>query len=518
MTSLDLSASPSVKFRLPSAERLWWLTVLAVAATLTITSWGCSPTPETREYPMLGKTPIEPVYSLENHGDALTLWASHGIRNGTLIHVDAHDDLRWRAAEHMAQLKVLYAQGDVNGLREASRSGDSRLYDMGSFLYAAAHLGIIKEVYWVIPYPIFNHADSDEQMYSFLRSCRLTDRDIEGFSSTGGCYCGEAFGIPLHICSPEQLPALDQPVVLSIDADFFPKMAEQYGTNLLEAVGRLFTQLHSRAYRVETALVSYSVNGNYLPLAQRWLGDWVLRLLREPEVFGESHPETGMIFQHVQHMLGINQAETLLSYLEGTIARRGEDPALHLYAAYAHYELGHVDQAFASAERSCLMDHNYCGGLADLGLVLATAGHIEEGVRFFARAYERNPDMLYHVLAFADLLVDAGYPETAMTYYKKYSEWFGTSPVGFLIADLYDATGDHDEALAWYDRALAAFLKDPYSELWRQPIWDALNKGLLFYEKHGYPDRVRQIRENPRIRYDYYANLFSSGSKDTLTD
>jgi hypothetical protein len=86
-------------------------------------------------------------------------------------------------------------------------------------------------------------------------------------------FSGSVHGLPFTICSPESLPSITSPVMLSIDTDFFPVYSDEYRKHHLEALHKIFTSLFSRNYRIQGAAVSISVNGEYLRPHLRWVGE-----------------------------------------------------------------------------------------------------------------------------------------------------------------------------------------------------------------------------------------------------
>src|SRR5512138_1253043 len=102
--------------------------------------WRCGP-----------RRPDPPVAAVEAHSEALVLWLERGIRGATLVHVDAHNDLREIPPEKVAAIEALAGRGDLHAMRRADSPGEDGLYHEGSFVTAALHLGIVRNIVWVIP-------------------------------------------------------------------------------------------------------------------------------------------------------------------------------------------------------------------------------------------------------------------------------------------------------------------------------------------------------------------------------
>ncbi|MFW6181942.1 MAG: hypothetical protein ACOC8N_09350, partial [Spirochaetota bacterium] len=77
------------------------------------------------------------VAIIEDHGEALSLWAAAGVRGMKVIHFDAHADLQPVPPAAVARLNLLMEQGDWEGLAAANHAGEGGLYHCGDFLYAA---------------------------------------------------------------------------------------------------------------------------------------------------------------------------------------------------------------------------------------------------------------------------------------------------------------------------------------------------------------------------------------------
>src|SRR5207245_167351 len=82
-----------------------------------------------------------PSFLLEKHDEAYYIWRDAGVRDATLIHVDAHHDM-WPIAE-------------------------GKHTTVGDYVFRAMKEGIVKEIFWVVPDASFA---GDDNRKSLLRN------------------------------------------------------------------------------------------------------------------------------------------------------------------------------------------------------------------------------------------------------------------------------------------------------------------------------------------------------------
>ena len=172
--------------------------------------------------PILGVDPLTHGAVMENHDCALQHWIERGFAGAVLLHIDAHDDLRPVDAGKLAALKGLHARGEVAAMARKGCGGKDGLFNEGNFVRAAAALGVVREVVWVMPFTFLRGDDAGKALMSYLEKAGISQADRESFHLVDGWYRGAVGGIPVTLCDQERLPRLTEPVLLSIDADFFP--------------------------------------------------------------------------------------------------------------------------------------------------------------------------------------------------------------------------------------------------------------------------------------------------------
>ncbi len=443
-------------------------------------------------YPVLGAEEIRDVRIIEDHRDALRYWQEKGIRNAVLINVDAHDDLKKiPAADIEGMKKAIHSPSAENG----QDGGGLATAGNNNFIYAAAKLGVVKKVVWVVPVTYGIYTDSGARLVSLLKMYGFHDQDIVTFEHTGRYFTGTVDGIPVIICDPETLPDLNEPVLFSVDVDFFPAMINDTSFIITKTVTDTFKAIFEKEYEVRDAVVAYSVNGGFLSVSYRWVGNLVIDLLRDPALLEEERLPTRYLFlQRADMLLLMKRYDELLHHLTPYIDEENIDPSIYIYAAQAYHGLGDRGNSFHWAEKACLTEKTYCYGLPELGIFLLDQYGIESAEMFFSRGYGLCPDMDHGQFRFAMALKEAGKYDEAVRYFKTFRSCYGAFPVDFYIAETCLLKGDNASALAFYDSGRSAVLHDP-SLLAGFGDFRAIEGAVAFYEAKGFSLQAQELRE-----------------------
>lgn len=460
----------------------------------------CANTGWAGNFPVIGTDPIEKLSIVENHSEILEAWARRGLHEAVLMNFDAHDDMRWIRPEKIKKLWKYYEAEDWTAIKRADSVGDDSLYDIGSFIYAAAQLDMVKKVCWVIPFDILSRPDKIHALKAFLRAYEFPERDIQTFRMKQGRFSGILHGIPLMICDMGSLPDIEEPLVLSLDLDFLPPFARVHGLDKLSALMIFFEALHRKKYGIQEALMAFSVNGGYLSVHNRWIGEISVAILKNPHVNDLPLPRLWRIWQRLDDVYEANDPDRILKIALPFIDVGGKDPNILLYTAFAYYAKGDFTKAFKYAEEACRIDSRYCYGLADIGQCLIDTQRLPKALKFFEAAYALKFDMNFRQKNLADALKEMGqYPE-ALTYYKIYQSRNGSFPVQFQIADTYRLMGDEESALKHFIGALKCLQKNPYASITHQIDAEAVFAAIAFFEGKGLKTKAAELREHPGFK------------------
>ena len=452
-------------------------------------------TPAGASYPVLGREMITEIGVVEDHRDALEFWIEKGIRNAVLVNIDAHDDMKRIPSGELRDLKEtvqrrtsgeLAVQGGTEGYLSASNA---------NFIYGAAKLGIVRKVIWVVPSTYELFADSGDRLAALLKMYGFSSGDIQSFRLKNRRFEGTADGIPLIICDAGSLPDLNEPILLSVDVDFFPELIDNGNLRISDSLRQTFNALFQKGYAIRNALVAYSVSGGFLDARYRWVGDLVVDTLRIPGLNPlPDLPGRYSFLQRADLLLQMKRYKELLDHLSPLLTGEAKEPAAMLYAAQACQELGKTEQAFRWAETACLSDRRYCYGLPQLGTAVLDRSGLSAAERFFVRGYELYPDMDEGQFRFAMSLKKSGRLEDAIRYFNVFRKCYGPFPVDFYLAETFLLKGDEVSALRYYNYGRQEVTRNP-SILTGFGDVRAIENAAVFYEKKGYERYAAELRE-----------------------
>ncbi len=164
----------------------------------------------------------------EEHSSVLAHWLGLGVRDATLVYLDAHLDLQFIEEARIARLAACGNAGELaqlEGFHCLSPERDA-CYGIEDFLYAAGRLGMLRRVVWVAP-PHVIKGGMGAALGMLTQMEGVAIEDLESFRALpGGVLEGRLLGLDLTICAIGQLAslALHPPVLVDIDADYFLKV------------------------------------------------------------------------------------------------------------------------------------------------------------------------------------------------------------------------------------------------------------------------------------------------------
>lgn len=454
--------------------------------------------------PVLGVDPLVTGTTVENQQDALPHWVGRSLAGAVLLHVGAGHGMRAIRPESLAALKGLSSRGDLPALTRAGSGGADRLYDAGNFVRVAAALGIVREVVWVVPFPVQVDEDAQKRLKDFLGRSGFSAQESGSFRTVEGCYRGRVGEIAVSLCGQERLPAIRDPVLLSIGADFIPHAAAARGITLLTEVKALATSLRAARYVVLDAVVAFSVLGGDLPPDLRWVGEAVVRVVQDPAVVLADKPPERLDALQTLSTLGASRQQqekmSMLGFALAQLENRPHDPAFLLYAAEAADRHGGGERALAYAEEACRMERGYCVGLREIGLRFLERGDVETGLSFIAAGERLLPGMEYGQLDLGIALMKAGKAAEALAVLEKERTRNGAFPSGFLTGFVHLYLDDRAAARLSFDAALAAIEQLTDIQVVRGEIAQVISAAAAYYREEGLERQAERLEGDPRLR------------------
>ena len=416
------------------------------------------------------KAPPE-VILIESSSDVLIHWIKTGVRGAVAVNVNAHDDCAPIPSNNIAKLKRYHKTGNLAAIDLATSSPDSVLFGINDVISAACALGIARKAIWVAP---------------TLRAPTLVREHI-----------------PFFTCTLDSLPKLRKtPVLINVDADFVPAFAAQQLINLIEAIQRIGEKLRATPWNVVQISVSFSVDGGYIPVRLRWVGNALQEALEGKNL---SRPEAPWsLLLKVEDWHGGLPPGEVVRKIRPLVHKRPDDPWLHVYLAEVLYKSGDVSGALTEGLKAMELDSGCCRILPELGRQLADAGRLEEAERFLAAAPAVMNVAAEQALALA--LDRAGRTVKAIEHLIRIREWQANYSVDLLIGYGYERLRDTTKARRYYRRAVS-LLGATVGEMPAFP-----NTGRIaiaaerFLKTVGDRKEAMTLRRDPRLISFFYNN------------
>lgn len=480
-------------------------TVVAVAAlalVAAIASLLFIRTADSRNYPILGTDMLTDLAVIENHREALRIWADKGIRGAVLVNLDAHDDLRPVPLDDMVKLKELYKRvkrGEANAMPVQEGYGP---ITNANFIHAAAKLGIVKKVIWVVPRSYDLFSDKGERLQTLLRMYGFPSHEIEDIRKVDGRFALKSDGILLDICDVSTLPDLTDPVILSVDADFFPAEINKQNHRITDSLRRTVRALFSKGYRIRNAVVAHSLDGGFTDATCRWVGELAVDSVRIPGVTRMAElPDRYAFLQKADHLHTLGKHAELLGLVSPLLDRGLNDPAVLVYASLAAQKTGKSGDAFRYAEQACRSDRGYCYGLTQVGSMVLEKNGLAQAEPFFAKGYELSPAMNEGQFRLAIALKRSGRYDEAIGYFNRFRNSYGPFPVDFYLAETLLLKGDEQGALRYYDSGRTELTANPAALAGFGDL-GIIEKAAAFYENRGDSRIALELRESIRAKYN----------------
>ncbi|HEY5999000.1 MAG TPA: hypothetical protein VI078_06800 [bacterium] len=455
--------------------------------------------------PVLAVDPLPRGIVVESPADVLPHWVAQGVTGAVLLLIDASAGLHDISPENVTALKALQVRGDVEGLFRAGHSGVAGVFHEWNWLRAASVLGVVREMTWIVPFPVPDGDDVGEDLKGFLGTVGLSAGEIASFRPADGCFRGLVGELQAAICSVDRFPRAAAPVVLSVGAEYFSSSARVHGHTELAAIRRLFTALRETRYEVKDAVLVSAMEQGDWPVELRWLGEVVMEALGDPAlVVRDEPPERWNVLQRLS-LLRLEGAAGEAELLDFGLSLLEKDPhnsALLLFAALASADHGGGSAALSYAEQACSVDPGYCVGLRELGLQFCRKGDFETGGRFLDSAERLRPGMTYRQYDVGIALWGAGRTAEALDALGKVVSRQGASPAGFVVGAMQAALGDRAAARRSFDGAVAALGQLRSMIVTRKEVGDAIVRAAAFYREEGLAEKAQALESDPRLRWE----------------
>ncbi len=351
-------------------KNAYLLIIVSVLIVLSCTKQETEP-----KYPVFGIDKIKDIQLIEGRGDTFLNWIEKDIKDAVVLYVSEQNPLN---------------------------------------TYAAEKLGLIKNIYWVLPNAYFTNIPlAGKKIKKFLNEAGgFNENEINKMRMVSGCLNGILSGIAVDICSPRTLQLMEMPVVMTIDAVFFRVYAEGQRKSKLSVMKHFFDEMTFRKLRVVHMDISYGTEGGESKTMHRFIAEELYEGISNPDIFqADTPPELWRQRDMAENMLSGGEDTKVIEYLEGPLKQFPEDIPLRMLNATAMVRAGKDDESFNELEKICKKDSHYCYGFVDLGNILIDEKRNVIAGEFYKRAAESLPDDPYVMQQYRDYLKKSGRTE-----------------------------------------------------------------------------------------------------------
>ena len=437
------------------------------------------------------------VYLMENHCHALPAWHREGVSNATLVHVDAHDDCRPVSSSKTERIRQLLESKDYSSLFNESdtwaflslrkRSSDL-LYDLGNFIFPAMELGIVSNVYWVVPQPLIT--DLDRLTLAALMMKSLDGSAITETQFPAGGFELEWKGRLFRILTYEDLPDLPAGCLLDIDIDVFAFPRAMTEDHLVAQVNRnpddVLRYVRDKVPEPEAVTISASVWGGYLPLMLRFLADASFDFFTDG-----TFPEDARTLLAAYRSIRDNTPQPLASPREPTYAAA----FLH-FSAMVKLSHGDIEACRTMMEEAAKLKPVYKKGLLDAAEGLISMTRPEDALALIDNFEHLSGGVTYNSIAVRALaFLKSGDTNSALQAATRLTDWERNPYTLLIYGSALTACGKPDEAKRVFtDLAEIAPNHAPAH----------FNLGLLEQQAGNTNAAIREYREAIEIRPGFW--------------
>jgi tetratricopeptide (TPR) repeat protein len=343
-------------------------------------------------YPIVGKEPLKNITIVEDHSEFLIDWMKKGYKDMVLVHIDEHDDFRYIPEYKTRQLEKLYKEKKWDEL-DSSRDKAHGLFSIADFLYPAFKLGIIKKFYWI---PTTDQILSDTiqtHAQELIRSWEHLDEISESFSNDGRKMSGNIYGLDISISSLQSLPEIQEPVLLSIDIDYFSDIIKHSKSEELQVIKDFISQLKKKRLKIKDVHIAYSTNGSHTPITDRHLCEEIAYCLEHPEIMkSQTFPAIWKIRNEGFHLIRSNQREDALKFFNTNLVQYNNEPTLLLGKAISLSLNDNHATANNTISRLLQIKPDYDYVYIYIMEALKEKGDMLIAKQYFSEYIKRNPD------------------------------------------------------------------------------------------------------------------------------
>jgi tetratricopeptide (TPR) repeat protein len=337
--------------------------------------------------PRIGAESVDRVFLIENHDQAYYIWRDAGVKNRTLVHIDAHHDMHW--------------------------ADEKTTVTIANFICSALREALLGEIFWVVPDATFQNEKSRKAVSERLKRImkKYPKSSKNGIVEDRHQIATLIMEKKLTICTLLSIPILREAVLLDIDVDYLvipavSHIGERDKHGLLPWLwpNDLIKRLHHTGIRSDLVTVAYSVEGGYTPVQWKYLGQEVMLRLKDP--LGAAPDMAGMC--RIRRGAEAEQrGESVIaeSYYRQAQELLPKSAAAPYRLARLLVSLGRIQEAKQLYKQAVLLDGSYRSAYSSSGFYYYWRGELTAAEREFQDLLTLDPSDAYCQLGLGLLAV-----------------------------------------------------------------------------------------------------------------
>ncbi len=443
------------------------VSVLVLLLVTTLIS-SCTPKPSSLKPPPLPISQSQ-IHLIEEHNESLTFWWKNKIKDAIVIHIDTHDDFQPVQKSKLKKVKRLLSEGKLEKFLKNEDIGET-LVQIGDWLYTAFKLGLIKKVVWIMPV-----GSSPQEIKNHIQQyARFTEKELVFTKESENIVEGKVFGCPFIFTNLSSLSDIlskmqNDNLLLDLDMDFFPQEAKRTGKPPWEIMKEFLESIKSKRGEIKLFTISYSNEGFYTPLEDRYLGTLLKKSLTDP-TFLQNLPSYWETFLKGRALHFANHLDSAIKIYREVLDINPDFAQAHYNLALLLAQKGKFEEALPHLREAAEIESPFKLGYIAISKIAYFQGEYPTAEKLLKEALKKEKD-IDTLVAYGDFLFNTERYEEAAIIYEKVATLRPEqdTDVYFYWGDSLALSGDIKRALSIYEVALKILEKDRFRTLISYP-------------------------------------------------
>ncbi len=407
---------------------------------------------------------VRNVEIVEIGSDNIALWAKNGIRDATLILVDANLEITSSIPDaQIAEAKQLIQNNNYDLLETYTgiTTKFKRLYAPYNYLYAAHRLGLIKKIIWVLPVYESIKEDYLDFFKEKLRSnpgFNYPKEDIDSFTYSDNKLEGTLLGVPVTVVHITDLQEQRDPVIISISLSYFPAFIVDNVKTPIEDIVVNFLLALQKVPLISQYITIVNANRTLkISMQFRFLSNILKTIFSEPSHM-QAPKKAWLLKQEADKNLFFIEYDNAVSIYNKILTLTPDDPAIYYQLATISLKRSDYEEASGYLEEAIKRDKYYVLAYVDL---LSHLQYEDLKLKFLSFAYKNHSDDIPILTTMANLYYKKGqFQESLDAYLKLISLGIEAYDLNFYVADCYYNLKKYEKAKEVYENTFSLLSQD----------------------------------------------------------